>query len=245
MTELTFVGTGDAFGAGGRRQSAILLRGTRGTCLLDCGMTTATGLRELGISRNEIDTILISHFHGDHYGGIPTLLLAAQYADHRSEPLRIAGPVGVETRVRDLARALGYGLDDHEWNFPIQFHEYRTGDEQEIGEWSVRSFETHHPAHTCPHGLCVHDGDLRLTYSGDTGWFDGLPAEVGESDVFVTECTYLDRGFPLHLSYEEIQEHRDTFHCGRIILTHLGHDMQSMRDRCELQTADDGLTLGL
>ena len=82
MNEVVFVGTSDAFGAGGRRQSAILVRGPRGTLLMDCGATTNTGLAELGVDRNEIETILISHFHGDHFGGIPLFLLAALYEDY-------------------------------------------------------------------------------------------------------------------------------------------------------------------
>ncbi len=65
MDEVIFVGTSDAFGAGGRRQSAILVRGPRGCMLMDCGATTNTGLADLGIDRNEIDIILISHFHSD------------------------------------------------------------------------------------------------------------------------------------------------------------------------------------
>ena len=103
MSGLTFIGTSDAFGAGGRRQSAILLRAPNGAVLLDCAATTNTGLLQLGVSPSEIDAILISHFHGDHFGGIPLFLLAAQHQDHRKAPLAIAGPPGVEARVRSLA----------------------------------------------------------------------------------------------------------------------------------------------
>src|SRR5262245_63859222 len=63
MSEVVFVGTSDAFGAGGRRQSALVLRAPNGGALLDCGTTTSTGLAALGIQRDEIDCILISHFH--------------------------------------------------------------------------------------------------------------------------------------------------------------------------------------
>src|SRR5678815_1982261 len=109
MSEVVFVGTSDAFGAGGRRQSAVLVRAPQGGVLLDCGGTTATGLTALGIEREEIDAILISHFHGDHFGGIPLLLLASLYEDQRRKPLVIAGPPGIERRVHQLASALGYG----------------------------------------------------------------------------------------------------------------------------------------
>ena len=103
MSEALFIGTSDAFGAGGRRQSATLLRAGNGAVLVDCGATTLTGLHDLGVDRDEIDAIIISHFHGDHFGGIPLLLLAALYEDERKHPLRIAGPVGIEKRVRQLA----------------------------------------------------------------------------------------------------------------------------------------------
>ena len=93
MSEVVFIGTSDAFGAGGRRQSAILARAPGGGVLLDCGTTTSTGLCELGISRDEIDAIVISHFHGDHYGGIPILLLDYSLG-HRYRGDRLRGELG-------------------------------------------------------------------------------------------------------------------------------------------------------
>ena len=54
MSEVVFVGTSDAFGAGGRRQSALLVRAAHGGVLMDCGSTTTSGLAALGIERAEI-----------------------------------------------------------------------------------------------------------------------------------------------------------------------------------------------
>ena len=86
MSELVFIGTSDAFGAGGRRQSAMVLRSPAGGAIIDCGMTTGAGLEDLEIERDEIDAILISHFHGDHFAGLPLLLMACQYEDARTRP---------------------------------------------------------------------------------------------------------------------------------------------------------------
>lgn len=245
MNEVVFVGTGDAFGAGGRRQSAILLRGPSGAALVDCGATTGGGLNELGISIEEIDAILVSHFHGDHFGGIPLLLLAALYEDRRKRALAIAGPPGIERRVRMLAAAMGHGLEGREWSFPIEFAELPAGRRREVGPVRVHSFETHHSPDACPHGLSIDLGGPRIAYSGDTGWFDGLPAHVAGASLFICECTYQKSGFPYHLSHEQLVEHRDRFDCGRLMITHLGHEMAELRASCAFEAADDGLGIRL
>ncbi len=245
MSDVTFIGTSDAFGAGGRRQSATFLRGAYGGMLLDCGGTTCTGLAELGIDRNEIDAILISHFHGDHFGGIPLLLLAAQYEDERKHPLRIAGPPGIEARVRGLAAAMAHEIEGRDWSFPIFFEELPAGREAEIGPLRVQSFETRHAPDSNPHGLVLDLGNRRIAYSGDTGWFDELPRRVAGSDLFICECTYEVPGYEYHLKLETLTAMRDRFDCGRFVLTHLGQQMREREDDCAIEIADDGLVLKL
>jgi ribonuclease BN (tRNA processing enzyme) len=245
MSEEVFVGTSDAFGAGGRRQSAVLVRADQGGLLLDCGATTATGLATLAIRRDEIDAILISHFHGDHFGGIPALLLAALYEDRRRKPLRIAGPPGIERRVHQIAAAMGYAIEEREWTFPIEFLELDTSRELTVGPAQVRSFETRHQPHTHPHGLIVRLGARRVAYSGDTGWFNELPRRVAGVDLFVCECTYHDTDFEFHLNHQTLLAHKPEFDCGRMLLTHLGSEMSARRGEAAFETADDGLLIRL
>jgi ribonuclease BN (tRNA processing enzyme) len=245
MSEVVFVGTSDAFGAGGRRQSALLVRAPQGGLLLDCGGTTTSGLAALGIERAEIDAVLISHFHGDHFGGVPALLLAALYEDVRRKPLVIAGPQGIERRVHQLAAAMGYAIEEREWSFPVEFIELQVDRETEIGPVRVRSFETRHQPHTHPHGMIVRAGSQRIGYSGDTGWFDELPRRVGGVDLFVCECTYQHTGFEFHLNHQTLSAHKPEFDCGRMLLTHLGSEMSARRGQCDFETADDGLLVRL
>ncbi|MBW2268828.1 MAG: MBL fold metallo-hydrolase [Deltaproteobacteria bacterium] len=245
MSELVFIGTGDAFGACGRRQSAVLLRAPNGSVLLDCGATTLTGLNELGIDRNEIDGILISHFHGDHIGGIPYLLLAALYEDGRTHPLHVAGPVGTESLVRSLAAAMCYALDEREWSFPVIYTEFVAGQKVDVGPVRCDAFETLHQPNTCPHGMIVHSGHQRVAYSGDTGWFPELPSRVAGADLFICECTYHKRGFGLHLSHDDLLKHGHEFDCGRTVLTHLGEKMREAADNTDFDVADDGTAVEL
>jgi len=243
MSDVVFIGTSDAFGAGGRRQSAVFVRTPNGSFLLDCGMTTGSGLCELGIERDEIDSILVSHFHADHFGGIPPLLLAALYEDERKHPLRIAGPPGIRDWVHNLAAAMGYALEDREWPFEISFDVLPVGVAMEIGPVRASAFQTVHQPHTYPHGIIVERDSQRIAYSGDTGWFDALPGIVAGADLFISECTNHVQSFEYHLSHEILVEHMSQFDCGRIVLTHLGSQMSQRRGLCEFETADDGLTI--
>jgi ribonuclease BN (tRNA processing enzyme) len=245
MSEVVFIGTSDAFGSGGRRQSAVLVRGPSGAYMLDCGMTTGTGLCELGIERDEVDTILVSHFHADHFGGIPPFLLAALYEDERKHPLRIGGPPGIRDWVYNLSGAMGYAIEDRQWPFEITFEELPIGTAKEIGPVQVYAFETLHQPHTFPHGIITETGSNRIAYSGDTGWFDELPGLVAGSDLFISECTNHVDGFEYHLSHEILVEKKSRFDCGRIVLTHLGSEMSERRGTCDFETADDGMILEL
>jgi ribonuclease BN (tRNA processing enzyme) len=245
MDEVVFIGTSDAFGAGGRRQAAVLVRGERGTLLMDCGVTTNSGLADLDIERDEIDTILVSHFHGDHFGGIPLLLLGALYEDGRRHPLEIAGPPDIEARVRDLARAMGHSLEAREWTFPLRFRELPPGALHEIGPAQVRSFETRHQLEAHPHGYRISLGQRDVVYSGDTGWFDELPRLGAGADLFICECTMYTEALDFHLNLDQLIEHRTEFDVGSLLLTHLGRQMSTLRGQCELDTADDGLIVKL
>jgi ribonuclease BN (tRNA processing enzyme) len=245
LTEVVFVGTSDAFGAGGRRQSAVFARGERGGMLFDCGATTNTGLFQLGISRNEIDVILISHFHGDHFGGIPSFLYAALYTDERRHAIEIVGPPEVEARIRRLAHAMGHHLNGREWTFPIHYREIHADESLSAGPAEIEAFATQHQPDSNPQGYRVALGQDRIAYSGDTGWFDGLPEHVAGSHLFICECTQHRALLDFHLSLDELREHRDDFDCGRLILTHLGEEMADQRGQIEIETADDGLTVKL
>jgi ribonuclease BN (tRNA processing enzyme) len=245
MREVVFVGTSDAFGAGGRRQSAYLVRAASGSVLLDCGTTTGTGLAALGIEREEVDAIVLSHFHADHFGGVPLFLLGALYEDARRKPLIVAGPPGVEMRVRGAATALGHSIEGRRWSFPLHFVDLPAGAERTVGPVSICPFETLHSPESHPHGFTVSAGGRRITYSGDTGWFDALPARVRGSELFVCECTFVSPEFEYHLSLEELAGRRAEFDCGRMILTHLGEAMRSREQHDAYEVADDGLVAKL
>ncbi len=87
-----FVGAGDAFGSAGRFQACISLRGAATHVLLDCGASSLVALKRLGLDPGSVDVVLVSHLHGDHFGGLPFLVLDAQFG-RRERPLLVDAKV--------------------------------------------------------------------------------------------------------------------------------------------------------
>lgn len=245
MAELQFIGTGDAFGSGGRRNSAILLRESGTSVLLDCGPTTHTGLQALGIDPVEIDAIAISHFHGDHVAGVPFLLLDYLYVHRRRRPLTILGPPGIQARIDGLTGLYEY-RGEIERRYELRYRELSSPNPLEIGaNLTLTPLPAHHHSSTRPHMLRVETPNRQILYSGDTGWHAELPRRVGEADLFVCECVFMEAGFEYHLDHETLESQRERFRCRRILLTHLGREVIDDLGRVRFDTAHDGMKLSL
>ncbi|MBV9239955.1 MAG: MBL fold metallo-hydrolase, partial [Xanthobacteraceae bacterium] len=84
--QITFVGSGDAFGSGGRFNTCFHVATESTRFLIDCGASSLIGMKRLGIDRAAIDLILLTHFHADHFGGVPFFVLDAQFVAKRTRP---------------------------------------------------------------------------------------------------------------------------------------------------------------
>src|SRR5690606_637139 len=98
MVIVKCLGSGDAFGAGGRMNTSYLVSAKGVGILIDCGATTSVALRKYGHSIDDVDYILISHLHGDHFGGLVFILCEILALGRRRKPLIIAGPPGVKEK---------------------------------------------------------------------------------------------------------------------------------------------------
>ena len=84
------LGSGDAFGSGGRYQTCFAIEAPSATFLLDCGASSLIAMKRFGVSPSAIETILVTHLHGDHFGGILFFILDAQFVSKRRTPLTVA-----------------------------------------------------------------------------------------------------------------------------------------------------------
>ena len=117
-----FVGSGDAFGSGGRWQTCIHLSGEGQVMLVDCGATSLVALKAQGLDPGAVDAVAVTHLHGDHFGGLPFLILDGQFS-RRSAPLQVAGPPGIRTRLAEVMEALFPGSSQAQRRFPAEVTE--------------------------------------------------------------------------------------------------------------------------
>src|SRR5262245_24654116 len=171
---LTIIGCGDAFGAGGRLNTALHLENGGNRYLIDCGASTLIGMRKIGLDTGAIDAVFISHLHGDHFGGLSWLLIDALFVSKRRRPLPIAGPAGIKTRFIAATEALYPGMATAERPFDIEFIEYQEGTRVEIEGAAVTPFEVRHPSGAPPYALRIEADGKTIAFSGDTGWTESL-----------------------------------------------------------------------
>jgi ribonuclease BN (tRNA processing enzyme) len=241
---LTFVGSGSAFAAGGRFQTCLHLDGGDEPLLLDCGAISLIALKRLSIDPASIGWVILSHLHGDHFGGVPWLILDGQFAK-RDKPLVIAGPEGTRERVLRTFEALFPGSPDAERPFETSFVEFSAGVAQQIGPARITPYPVTHTPGTNPHGLRVEYGGKLIAYSGDTAWTETLPELARGADVFVCECNFFDHKGQGHLDYRTLVEKRAQLECERIVITHMGEDVLAHLVDVEFEPASDGIVIDI
>lgn len=242
---VSFLGTGDAFSAGGRYQAGYLIEADGTGVLLDCGSNTLTALKRNGQRAGVIDLVALSHLHGDHFGGLPFLLLEFLYEEPRTRPLRIAGPPGTEERVRSLLRASYKELFAQPLPFALEFTEMLPGTPVSFGAVYVEPFRVPHQEKEISLGTRVSVADRTILYSGDTGWTDELIVRSQGADLFICECCYFETRTSFHLDYPRLAEQHARFGSKRLILTHLGREVLARGHEVEIEMASDGLHVEL
>ena len=242
---LTFLGSGDAFSSGGRFQACLHLEAAGvDPVLVDCGATALIALKRARIDPASIGHVALSHLHGDHFAGLPWLILDGQFSK-RTRPLRILGPTGTRERFAQMFQALYPGALDAQRRFETRLEEFATRVPHDFGPARVTAYPVRHTPATMPHGLRLEYAGKMIAYSGDTEWTDTLPEIAAGADVFVCECNFFDTKAPGHLDYETLIGHRDEFDCARIVLTHMSDQMLAHAPELELETAADGMTIEL
>src|SRR4051812_10095113 len=243
--QVRFVGCGDAFGSGGRYNTCFHITGERVNFLIDCGASSLPALKRLAIPRDEIDLILITHFHGDHFAGLPFLLLDAQFT-RRTRPLVIAGPEGIEMRLTQVMEALFENSSKTKQRFELSVVALRPKETRTFGATTVTPYPVVHGDSGGPFLAYRVEAEGRvIAYSADTEWTDTLIPAARDADLFIAEAYYYDRTVKNHLSLKTLEANLAEINPKRLILTHMSDDMLGRLGTLAHTAASDGMIIEL
>lgn len=242
---VTCIGSGDAFHSGGRLHSCYHLDTGDTQLLLDCGSSSPAGFARCSINPDQLDGVIVSHLHGDHFGGIPYLLLAGKYLHRRTRPLLCVGPQGLQQRVEQVFDTLYPGVQKDGLGFAVTYRVLDPAAVMEIQGVRISCVPVVHGGGAQALGIRVEIGGRIVSYSGDTEWTEQLPLLARGSDLFICECFSYDQPAPGHLDYVTLMREKKRFETQRLVLTHPGPQLLERSDQLEVELLHDGARFSL
>jgi ribonuclease BN (tRNA processing enzyme) len=232
---LTVLGKSPSWQDVGGACSGYLLQEDEFRLLLDCGNGVFSKLRGV-VDYVDVDAVLISHLHADHWLDLIPYSYALTYAP-RQQPVPVAGwpgtdhparpklyaPVGASEMFRQIGSCLG---SEELIETAFELHEYDVLEEPDIGPFSIRFCEVPHYTLTYAVDLAV-DGK-RITYSADCSPNDDLVEFAHDTDMLLIEATLPrpertgERG---HLTPGEAGDHGRRAGAQRVVITHFSDEL--------------------
>jgi len=218
--ELTFLGSGNAFAAGGRYWSSFI---ADRRVQFDAPPTLLAHLKKLGVSLPDLDVVFLSHHHADHFVGLPFLLLEYVYVTERTRDLYIVGPPGVEEWMEDFACRCYPEVTRKETGYQRRYIDAEPGKEQTANGVKFTAYPMNHVTKTMrAMGYRVQMNGGTVAYTGDTMYCDEIYDLADGADVLVVDCTYVEGSGPEHMGMDDIRIIRDRLpQSTAMILTHL------------------------
>ncbi|MDP8215174.1 MAG: MBL fold metallo-hydrolase [Candidatus Euphemobacter frigidus] len=216
--KVTIIGSGVAVPSLRRRSPGLVIEAGGERLLFDCGPDILRGLLSAGYRHQEIDRILITHFHPDHTLGLPHFLFASRYElEPRTRDILIGGPPGLENLLE------GFNAIYPEWlegrGYRVLIHEIIDNEWSGSG-WKVRTGPVLHNPESIAYRLTDERG-RSVVYSGDTGYCESLIELARGADLLVCECSFPDVvDLPTHLGPSKAGKIAARANVKKLLLTH-------------------------
>lgn len=243
---ITAVGSGDAFGSGGRLQTCYHGAAGDGAFLIDCGATVLIGLKRLRLDPNAIHTVFITHFHLDHFFGLPLFILDAQFGSRRRTPLTVVGPTGIEERLSQVMELAYPGSSTARRRFETSVVEMAAGEAVSVNGVGARAIGVSHGDPGGPNfGYRLTAAGRTVAYTGDTEWTDALIELGRDADLLIAETYTAEPKAPLHLDLATLSSNLGRIGAKRVLATHMSDAVLAAELPAGVERSRDGLAVTL
>ena len=220
--ELTFIVTGNAFAPGGLCWNGFV---ANGRYLFEAPPQALQSLNTLGLDPNELDAVILSHHHGDHFLGLPFLLLHWKYFG-RTRPVTIIGPPNTKDLALSISENVYPGIRDIA--FDIEWCELNAGDRLRVGGLELETLAMQHDQRLSGSlGFNASLAGRRFSYTGDSGMCDSVLEMARHAEILVSECASRSEQLPIHMNLvDDMPVLRQRMNPdAHLILTHIDKDV--------------------
>lgn len=221
--KLYILGTGTAIPRIERSSSSYLVVAGSTSVLIDAGPAVVRRLLETGFDVDDVDILVLTHFHVDHTADLSTFFFACNYGKiPRKKPLTVIGGRGIMRFYRGL-RAIYPWITPKSYDLTVR---RLVNESMEQRGLTVRTVPVSHN----PESIAVRlEGKRSVTFSGDTDYSRNLIRLAENTDMFVAECSFPERKVKGHLNLAELDRIVRKAYPERVILTHLYPDWDDYR----------------
>ena len=197
----------------------------------------------MAVDPNGVSTVLVSHLHGDHFGGLPFFLLDAQLVSRRTAPLLLTGPPGFRDRLMTAMEPFFAGSTRVERKYALEIRELAVRERAAVDGMFVTPYLMKHYSGAPSYALRIETEGKVLTYSGDTEWVEELiPAGKG-ADLFICEAYFFDKVMKYHIDYSTLMKRLPEIGAKRTIVTHMSAELLARASEVACEAAHDGLVV--
>ena len=196
-------------------------------------------LKREKLSADDIDVVLITHLHGDHFGGLAFVLCEIRAMGKRKKQLTIVGPAEMKERTLQSLMCFYPGVELRMMRRSGLFIT-RPEKPKDLGDFRLTPYPAVHSAATNPHSLRIESDERVIAYSGDTEWTEDLVKVRDGADLFICEASWYRTPIKNHMTVAKIVREKKRLRAKRIVLTHPGEEVLRHLDEIGFKLVDDG-----
>jgi ribonuclease BN (tRNA processing enzyme) len=214
---IKFIGTG-TMGSTTRANTSILVD----NILFDCGMGTIKQLERLGNKVKDLDYVVISHFHADHFFDLPNLIIGKKIRNELDKKIYIVGPIGIRQKTYDMMIFAFGDLGSLEDYANIEFLEIAPNEPTKLNDYILTAYELIHGKEIPNYGYLLEKDNKCVGYTGDSTICDNFYTMCEKANYMIVDTCMPNKSNPAHIGLNDLINNIDAYNNCKFYSVHRG-----------------------